>query len=572
MDYKNPYDYLLDDATENFQKDFYGINEPQSPQEIEKENRQLAQKYLEILSSSCVRKERDNAREEIKHLIRKWGLHFEDNKPHYALSRDEKHIIRMDFYGSINETDKTQAHTRHTALYLKHIQTSNKPVLPPQDYDLSTSPIWALYRQFPRFRKIESKLKQQLQKMNIPASMLPQMNAYDFSDVLYNYYYTPETAPKAYMFLGARRSFIKDFIRKNETKFRQFLKHLDIDDRYSDELISNMKKYGKTSRVYVIDQEKGTALLKTYQEKGIIPPDENIGDKLTLEQIEFIRNRGDYTKIAILGQDGKPLTGPEFSVHHKVAVKDAAEIPDLLDVNKFENLCLTVEYPYHRILHSLDSTQTIDRRESYISRIYMDKDIIFWGGFHPNFHLHYNYRHDARTLRQKKNHNEWKKDHPLPSSEECLNISHAHDNSKLSRKLKKQQQKQKSAAAAATATNASPSSKPKAKKEPIVFGPQLLLPALPLLTSAKDNKKEKSQTSKPVKMKAVITKAIESKKKKIQNNRQKYQKNIITKKKKEALLTLMSIIKDAAQKPKDNQQKEEIINHILLVLNKKARQ
>ena len=100
--------------------------------------------------------------------------------------------------------------------------------------------------------------------------------------------------------------------------------------------------------------------------------------QLLEEQIEVIRDPGDYTKIAILGKDGKPLTGPDFSVHHKVAVKDAAEIPDLLDVNKFENLCLTIEYPYHRILHSLDSTQTIDRRESYTSRIYMDKDIIFW--------------------------------------------------------------------------------------------------------------------------------------------------------------------------------------------------
>lgn len=571
MDYKNPYDYLSENGTENFQKDFYGVTEPQSPQEIEKENRQLAKEYLEILSSSCVRKKRDNTREQIKDLIRKWGLHFETNKPHYALSRDEKHIIRMDFYGSINETDKTQAHTRHTISYLKHISSSNKPELPPQDYDLSTSPIWALYRQFPRFRKIESKLKQQLQKMNIPASMLPHMNAYDFSDVLYQHYYDPKTAPKAYMFLGARRSFVKDFIRKNETKFRQFLKHLDIDDRYSDELISNMKKYGKTSRVYVIDHEKGATLLKTYQEKGIIGADETIGTKLSLEQIKFIRDHGDYTKIAILGKDGKPLTGPDFSVHHKVAVKDAAEIPDLLDVNKFENLCLTIEYPYHRILHSLDSTQTIDRRESYTSRIYMDKDIIFWGGFHPNFQIHYNYRHDKRTLRQKKNHNEWKKDHPLTNSENYLNLSNAHDNSKLSRKQKKQQQRPKGAAAATISTA---SSTPKEKKTvaPLIIDPHKLLPTLPLSTSSKDEKKEKSQNIKSVRMEDVIAKAIENKKKKIQNNRQKYQKNIVTKKKKEALLALMNIMKEAAQKQKDNQQKEEIINHILLVLNKKARQ
>ena len=187
MEHQNPYDYLSEDGTENFQKDFYGISEEELPFEIEKENRQLAREYLDILSSCNIRKERDTAREEIKNLIRKWGLHYEDNKPHYALSRDEKHIIRMDFYGSINETDKTQAHTRHTQQYLKHIQSNNKPELAAQNYDLSTSPVWKLYRQFPRFRKIENKLKQQLQKMNIPAfpirskKTLPKISC--FSDI-----------------------------------------------------------------------------------------------------------------------------------------------------------------------------------------------------------------------------------------------------------------------------------------------------------------------------------------------------------------------------------------------------
>ena len=561
MEHQNPYDYLSEDGTENFQKDFYGISEEELPFEIEKENRQLAREYLDILSSCNIRKERDNAREEIKNLIRKWGLHYEDNKAHYALSRDEKHIIRMDFYGSINETDKTQAHTRHTQQYLKHIQSNNKPELAAQNYDLSTSPVWKLYRQFPRFRKIENKLKQQLQKMNIPAEMLPQMNAYDFSDVLYNYYYSAETAPKAYMFLGARRSFIKDFIRKNEKKFRQFLKHLDIDDRYSDELVSNMKKYGKTSRVYVIDHKKGAELLKTYQEKGLLNSTEEIQEKLTLEQIEFIRSHGDYTKVAILGKDGKPLSGPEFSVHHKVAVKDAAEVPDLLDVNKFENLCLTIEYPYHRILHSLDSTQTIDRRESYTSRIYMDKDIIFWGGFHQDFHIHYDYRQDERTLRQKKNHERWKEQNPLPETAEYRNISSAHDNSKLSRKQKKQQQKQKAVASVAPKGNEN-ISRPKKIPAPETQEKQ---------SKEKETKQTQTSTTRTVSMKDVIAKAIESQKKKIKNNRQKYQKKILTRKKKEAIASLISAIKQNAQAQKSEQKKEKLINQILLVLNKKAR-
>ena len=117
MDYKNPYDYLSENGTENFQKDFYGVTEPQSPQEIEKENRQLAKEYLEILSSSCVRKKRDNTREQIKDLIRKWGLHFETNKPHYALSRDENTLFAWTFMVvltkriKLRHTPDTQFHT-----------------------------------------------------------------------------------------------------------------------------------------------------------------------------------------------------------------------------------------------------------------------------------------------------------------------------------------------------------------------------------------------------------------------------------------------------------------------------
>ncbi len=72
-------------------------------------------------------------------------------------------------------------------------------------------------------------------------------------------------------------------------------------------------------------------------------------------------------------------------------------------------------------------------------------------------------------------------------------------------------------------------------------------------------------------MKDVIAKAIESQKKKIKNNRQKYQKKILTRKKKEAIASLISAIKQNAQAQKSEQKKEKLINQILLVLNKKAR-
>ena len=387
---------------------------------LEENNKELAQKYLDILSSSINRQERDFIREEIKTLIRTWGLTYVDDLEHYPLSREEKHIIRMDFYGSINQTEKVPPRTNLSERYLQFINApqTQQAELPPQDYNLDTSPTWQLFRQFPRFQKIESELKEQMHKMHIPAELLPAMNAYDFSDILYNYFKEDENSPKAHLFLGARKSFIKDFIRHNETAFRKYLTQTNVDKRYIDALVDEMKRLGKTSNIMVMDPIKWKTLFKQYQKAGLIPTDEVYTPDVPQKYKELIKEHNDYFKVAVLDKEGKPLSGPEFSVHHKTAVKDAATIPDLADVNKFENLCLTIDSPYHRILHSLDMTQTIDKRESYKSRIYMNKDIVFWGGFHPLFHIHYDYSQDARTLRQKKNLTEWKEKHHIPTPQE----------------------------------------------------------------------------------------------------------------------------------------------------------
>lgn len=387
---------------------------------LEENNKELAQKYLDILSSSINRQERDFIREEIKTLIRTWGLTYVDDLEHYPLSREEKHIIRMDFYGSINQTEKTPPRTNLSERYLQFINApqTQQAELPPQDYNLDASPTWQLFRQFPRFQKIESELKEQMHKMHIPAELLPAMNAYDFSDILYNYFKEDENSPKAHLFLGARKSFIKDFIRHNENALKKYLTQINVDQRYIDALVDEMKRLGKTSNIMVMDPIKWKTLFKQYQKAGLIPTDEVYTPDVPQKYKELIKEHNDYFKVAVLDKEGKPLSGPEFSVHHKTAVKDAATIPDLADVNKFENLCLTIDSPYHRILHSLDMTQTIDKRESYKSRIYMNKDIVFWGGFHPLFHIHYDYSQDARTLRQKKNLTEWKEKHHIPTPQE----------------------------------------------------------------------------------------------------------------------------------------------------------
>lgn len=540
---------------------------------LEENNKELAQKYLDILSSSINRQERDFIREEIKTLIRTWGLTYVDDLEHYPLSREEKHIIRMDFYGSINQTEKVPPRTNLSERYLQFINApqSQQAELPPQDYNLDASPTWQLFRQFPRFQKIESELKEQMHKMHIPAELLPAMNAYDFSDILYNYFKEDENSPKAHLFLGARKSFIKDFIRHNENALKKYLTQINVDQRYIDALVDEMKRFGKTSNIMVMDPIKWKTLFKQYQKAGLIPTDEVYTPDVPQKYKELIKEHNDYFKVAILDKEGKPLSGPEFSVHHKTAVKDAATIPDLADVNKFENLCLTIDSPYHRILHSLDMTQTIDKRESYKSRIYMNKDIVFWGGFHPLFHIHYDYSQDARTLRQKKNLTEWKEKHHIPTPQE---IKEAYSSYVEGLHRSKNSKKKKSPPKENTQNtlpvkyektpriNISPNKTKSLKKQ-----------IQPIDTKIKNNNetafnKRKEKIAQPMSMERIFNKLKqkqEQKKLEQQKHNYRYQ---MKRKKIEAIKELYKIMQQVAAKPdRTKEQDSRAMERILFVLS-----
>ncbi len=405
---------------------------------VENHNRELAIQALQNIYRGHTMEDMNAARQQVKHMVTFWGLSYIDNLEHYPLSREEKHVIRMDFYGTIGEPSKDPNRNRLSYKYFKLISDPKRPELPPQDYDLESSPGWQIYAQFPRFRKLETDVLRQLQQMNIPSELISQMNTYDFSDVLFQRFKENVSENgNAHIFLGARQSFIKDFIRKNEKSFRTYLSRINLDPRYTEELIRQMKQYGSTSPLYIIDHERGVKLLHRYRQKGYPFPG-NISKRLSNEQIDYIRSRGDFNNTAFIDRTGTLIKAPEFSVHHKAAVNDAAAGPYLAAVNNFENLCLTIDYPYHRFLHCLDITQTIGRRESYKARIYLPKDMVFWGGFHPDYHIRYDYSHDPKTLKQHNNYKRWKAAHDKATR--LNNTSAKHE--RLPRKTKKLMQKQ----------------------------------------------------------------------------------------------------------------------------------
>lgn len=340
------------------------------------------------------------------------------NKQHYPLPREIKHIIRMDFYGTVKQPDNKKLSTIY-----RQGDPDNTKDSTFKDYDLSQSPTWMVFRQFRSFRLLEKTIIANLMKQGIAPNKAKFLNSYDFSDLLFKHF-SKKRQPEGIelhnvsIFLGARQRFVKKFIKNNEEAFRNYLKLSKVDDRYTELLIRNMHTKGTTANIEVIDPVYNEEQIKILRSHNIIPQEIKIDDEITEEHIRSIRTASLMYEILTHTENGELITGPNFSVHHKVAVQDGGEKTNFSDVNLFRNLCLMVK-PYHNIAHSLDKTIENNNTETYVSRIELDQDLAFYGGLNQIFQIYqhfddiYNSHNDEHVLLNFKN-----KDKILFSSEE----------------------------------------------------------------------------------------------------------------------------------------------------------
>ena len=258
------------------------IQDKEDAQSAEKELLDLLDKYYNgnrDVSKELRYKNKDIYKQLLIQKFKQWGLIYIEKK-HYALSRPEKHLIRIDFYGTVNKPrpdQKSEAYTQNSTVFAeersrkekkKTKNSSNNNIVQanssepqekkkysPQDYDLSASPTWRLMRTFPRFHTIENKVRIQMAKQGLNPQILPYLNVYDYSDILYNYYQKPETqeGESVRIFLGARQAFIKDLFRKNADWFRDYFKRHNYDERYAEALIKSAQRKGVTANIELKD-------------------------------------------------------------------------------------------------------------------------------------------------------------------------------------------------------------------------------------------------------------------------------------------------------------------------------
>lgn len=335
---------------------------------------------------------REQLRLDLAGQLHAWGMKC-INKRHYALPREIKRIIRMDFYGTVDKIDekkngKNSAKLSETYRRRNPVKTAG---VKPADYDLSLSPSWTVFRQFRSFRLLERNLPEQLIKEGIAPQDIKRLNAYDFSQILYNRYIAQnkpdaEKDKRASLFLGAKYRFVKTFVRRNKTSFRRIMELLGYDPRYTETLIRHMEQYGVTSGFDVLETNYTQEMLEPLKKRKLIPEETSAGDPITDEQAADIRAAGFVNVILARDENGNPVTGPELTVHHKVAVQDSGEKTNFAEVNQFKNLCLMIE-PYHFFAHSLDRTGMANGAEYYVSRIEIGENIAFYGGFNKLFQI-----------------------------------------------------------------------------------------------------------------------------------------------------------------------------------------
>ncbi len=236
-----------------------------TPQEAETEILDLLDKFYNgdrDVPAELRYSNKDIYKHQLINKFKQWGLVYIEKK-HYALSRPEKHLIRMDFYGTVNKPRRDQtsdAYRKNESIFQnspkKKISKINTAPQPSQqynleDYHLEASPAWHLMRTFPRFHTLENKIRMQMQRQGVNPEVIPFLNIYDYSDLLYNYFKQKNGKDDdcVTIFLGARQSFVKDVFLKNEAWLRRYFQRRNYNERYIEALIKSARSRGITGNI-----------------------------------------------------------------------------------------------------------------------------------------------------------------------------------------------------------------------------------------------------------------------------------------------------------------------------------
>ncbi|MBP1531874.1 MAG: hypothetical protein ILA52_00035 [Alphaproteobacteria bacterium] len=231
----------------------------------------------------------------------------------YSEPNAKSYVARLAFTGYAERPAEN-----HLSPLLKECKTyPNKRNLnvKSEDYDLSYSSSWQIFKQIPEFAALEDKVKTGLAYYGIPAEKISSLNANDITYILCDQLGKPYNSGTKLLAESYKARNTKKFIQENEMSFRRLMINEGARLDYVDALVMAMKE-GKT----------------------------------------------DLTKFK--DKDGKPVWKEEWKdqkvidVHHIINIKDAYIYEKIglnfTDVNDYKNMCFIAREPDHDNMHALE--------------------------------------------------------------------------------------------------------------------------------------------------------------------------------------------------------------------------
>jgi len=400
------------------------------------------QTLVKLASNSNSNNEsRADAMYKLQRIMESIGLELVEQQDCF-LSKEERMIIRMDFYGTI---DRMQAGERRRKLSEPYLEMMSNPLKKrPKgvEYDFSAAPMWPLFARFKSFRKIEKQLKNYLVRNKINPKILTVMNVRDFSDLivqafeknestskietLKNVHQAAERAKKYFANhhmnadclsafhekvvskinsapskggaemkisfekpFSVRKNFVISFVSEHEEQISDILLQQGFDRRYVISMLNAMKKYGatKTDKLVITETHFTDQILKDFKRVKIDCKDFKKGEPIPQVLIDYLIEAKQGDLIAARDEDGRKLCSsafPSFEVHHKHAVSNSGDLPNMASINYKDNLCLVFTEIHTFVLHGMDIIED-NKRDAYSRRTeFLREDVAFMGGFEEN--------------------------------------------------------------------------------------------------------------------------------------------------------------------------------------------
>lgn len=300
------------------------------------------------------------------------GSFYEEGNVYFPISEDEKKLVRMECYGTI---DARREHEL-SACYKFFCRKENRNKYKLKDYALETSPMWRVFRQFESFRRVEPSVRRYLYQQGINPDALKVMSVNDFSDVIHKIYAESPSAMKAHFLpFGYKDRFVMSFMRACGKDLANHLINRGIDERKVSSLCRMMRKYGRCDldSLVITEMHYTQRILADLTAMHYDVSAFKVGDPISEEMTERLFNNDHEHLILARDEKGRALSKddlPRYEVHHKNAVKFANDGDYLAKVNYNSNLMLVEREMHRAYYHGFDSiVQVAKNNERYFSRV-----------------------------------------------------------------------------------------------------------------------------------------------------------------------------------------------------------